>query len=71
MQLKNKKKIAGLLSAATCTLLGAPAQADERPWDIDTAILFYSESDSRIQAVEPVISAKKEIDDEEYLALKL
>jgi hypothetical protein len=70
-QLSKKKKIAGLLSVATCTLLGNPVQADERPWDIDTAILFYSESNSRIEVVEPVISAKKELNDEEYLSLKL
>lgn len=69
MQL-SKKKVAGLLSAATCSLLGAPAQA-ESEWDIDTAVLFYSEADSRIEAFEPVISAKKDLGDDEILSLKL
>ncbi len=69
MQLK-QKRIAGLLSAATCTLLGNTAAA-EADWDIDTAILYYSESDDRVSAFEPVVSAKKDLGDDESLSMKL
>jgi hypothetical protein len=69
VQLK-KKKIAGLLSAATCTLLCSPAQAVEGDWDIDSAILFYSEDDDRVDVVEPVISGTRDLGDEESLTFK-
>ena len=70
MQLK-QKKIAGLLSAATCSLLCSPAQAQEGEWDVDSAILYYAEDNDRIQAIEPVISARKDLGDEEAVSLKL
>jgi len=69
MQL-SKKKIAGLLSAATCTLLGSSAQATEHEWDVDSAVLLYSEQD-RVSAFEPVISASKDLGDDENLSMKL
>ena len=69
MQLSNKK-VAGLLSAATCSLLGAPAHAED-DWDVDTAILYYAESDDRVQAFEPVISATRDLGDDESLSFKL
>jgi len=68
MQLKNKK-IAGLLSVATCSLLGTSAHA-ENSWDVDTAVLFYSETD-RVSAFEPVINASKDLGDDETLSMKL
>jgi hypothetical protein len=70
MQLK-QKKIAGLLSVATCSLLCSPAQAEEGEWDVDSAILYYAEDNDRIQAIEPVISARKDLGDEEAVSLKL
>ena len=70
MQLKHKK-IAGLLSVASCSLLGTSAQAAEEAWDVDTAILYYAESDNRVSALEPVISAKKDLGDDEILSMKL
>ena len=70
MQLKNRK-VAGLLSAATCSLLGANAQAEEDNWDVDTAVLYYSESGDRVQAFEPVISATRDLGDDESLTMKL
>ena len=69
MQLKNKK-IAGLLSLATCSLLGNNAQAADNPWDIDTAVLLYSETD-RVSAIEPVITASKDLGDDEIITGKL
>jgi hypothetical protein len=70
VQLK-QKKIAGLLSAATCSLLCNPVQAEEGEWDVDSAILYYAEDNDRIQAVEPVISARKDLGDEEAVSFKL
>ncbi len=70
MQLK-QKKIAGILSAATCTLLGGPTQAAENGWDVDSAVLFYAEDNNRIEAFEPVISATKDLGDDESLSMKL
>ncbi len=68
MQLKHKK-IAGLLSAATCSLLGTAVQAADQ-WDVDSAVLLYSETD-RVTAIEPVISAKKDLGDDETITGKL
>lgn len=72
MKPSNKKsfgKITGLLSAATCSLLGTTGgHADE--WDIDSAILFYSEKD-RVSAVEPVVSMKKDLNETDTLSMKI
>jgi hypothetical protein len=60
------------LAAATCALLGtAPvAQADEGVWEMDTALLYYGETD-RVTAVEGVFSAKKDFGDEHIFSGKL
>ncbi|MCP4432004.1 MAG: DUF3570 domain-containing protein [Gammaproteobacteria bacterium] len=71
MQLKN---ISARMSLATCTLLQvtAPsAQAEGAEWDIDTAILFYSESDGRVSAVEPAIYAGRELADDGRIDMRL
>lgn len=65
------KKIAGLLSAATCSLLANPVQAEEPNWDIDSAVLYYNEDDDRVSAFEPVINGKRDLGDEESLSFKL
>ena len=72
MQLKKPKQIRGALATATCALLGShspqPAVASEplEGWDFDSAILYYSEQD-RVTAVEPVISARKDLGDEQFI----
>ncbi len=81
MQLINNKKtrskrdIGRALAAATCGLLGQGAVADTSKapgtWEFDTAVLYYGESDGRVQAVEPVISATRHFDNERALNLKL
>ena len=51
MQLANIKKELGV---ATCALLQVPAaavHADDSGWDIDTAVLFYSESDNGVSRI--------------------
>ena len=70
MQLK-QKKIIGLLSTATCSLLCAPVQAEQGDWEIDSAILYYAEDDDRIQAIEPVVNARRDLGDEEALSFKI
>ena len=78
MQLKKRNKmpvpktgaIAGALAAATCALVGAPAHAEEDGWRVDSAVLFYTETD-RVSAAEPVIKAKKKFANESELEMKL
>lgn len=65
----------GLLAAAGCALLtGLPnqAQAGElENWDFDAATLLYVEGNSRVSALEPVISATRNYDSETKLNLTL
>ncbi len=67
--------IKGKLSLATCSLLqvtATAAQAADSEWDIDTALLYYSESDDRVSAIEPAIYAGRNIGDEgERIDLRL
>lgn len=72
MQLKNIK---GKISLAACSLLQVSSpqvQAVNSDWDIDTAFLYYGESDGRVSAFEPAIYVGKDISDEgERLDLRL
>jgi hypothetical protein len=71
MQLANIKKELGV---ATCALLQVPAaavHASDSDWDIDTAVLFYSESDNGVSAFEPAIYAGKDLGDGERIDLRL
>jgi hypothetical protein len=67
--LANKtKKIVNVntaLAAATCALLGTSiiVEAQETVWEMDTALLYYGETD-RVTALEGVFSAKKDFGDE-------
>lgn len=80
MQLKNRKRrrarkprdVRRALLAATCALAGThtAARADQGDWSVDSAVLFYNETD-RVSALEPVIKARRDLGDEEYLDLKL
>jgi hypothetical protein len=59
------------LAAASASLLtGSPVLANENPWLVDSGMLVYSEAGGRIQAVEPIVSLKKDMGDEHYLAMK-
>lgn len=69
----NKASLRSKLSLATCTLLQAAspaAQAQTGDWDIDTALLIYSEA-NRVSVFEPVISVKSEVNEDEYVKFKL
>ena len=83
--MKKNLLLKSALATATLTLITGTAQADEGQeqttpaskeqaigdWKFDAAFLFYSESDSRVSAIEPVFNANKRLDEEEYLNLKL
>jgi hypothetical protein len=62
------------LAAATCALLGACAPAtaaDSERWSIDSGLLYYGESDDRVQDVSATISAQRDFDDDRKLGLSL
>ncbi len=72
MQLEHKQKfIRGALAVATASMLGqmpkeVQAQPDENGWELDSALLYYSEKD-RVMVYEPVVRASKSLGDGEYL----
>ena len=70
-----QNNIRKVLAGATCALLASSAANAEDPidvgeWDVDSAFLLYSETD-RVQAAEAIISAKKYIDTDESVAVKV
>jgi hypothetical protein len=80
MQLKDRlnrvRDIGTPLAAATCALLGqivpCAVSAQERaPWDIDTSMLLYSESDGRVRDVSLTARTRKELREEKFLGLSL
>ena len=69
-------KIGAALAAATCGLLGvAPCvsvAADAEPkWDIDSAFLYYGESDGRVKDLSLSAHATRDFGDERKLGLDL
>ena len=81
MQLKGRRngvlrEVGTPLAAATCALLGQSVPgvvvAQERmPWDIDTSMLIYSESDGRVRDTSLNLWARKEMREEKFLSLTL
>ena len=68
------KKIKNQMSLATCALLqvAAPAaRAAGTEWDVDTAVLYYGESDGRVQAFEPAVYLGRDLGDDERIDLRL
>jgi hypothetical protein len=68
--------IAQALAAATCSLLGTtaalPAAAEEEPqWEFNTALLYYGESDDRVQDLSLNVLARRLFADERILSLSL
>ncbi len=69
------------MAAATLGLLGAaspsaqavdiPGLEGKTPWEFDTAVLIYSESDGRVQAVEPVLKLSKDLGDDRRFTSRL
>ena len=80
MQLKTNhpaiRQVGASLAAATCALLGqaAPARVEAQelaPWDVDTSLLLYSESDGRVRDTSLNARARKELREEKFLDLTL
>ncbi len=77
MQLKKPRNIRRALTAATCSLLGVTSShvkvlaAQSPEWKIESSVLIYSESDDRVSAIEPVISARKEFKEDEFINIKV
>lgn len=76
MQLKKLSKLSIALAQASGALLGTTAgagqvHAQEIPWQIDSAILYYQEADDRVRVIEPVVGMKKDFGDEKIFNMKL
>lgn len=60
------------LAAASASLLHPLAQAEEKtPWQVDSALMVYSEADSRVTAIEPIVALKKDVGGERIFSMKL
>ncbi len=76
MKNNKSKTAAAKLATATCALLGTavtvPVQAQEEPeWEFDTALLYYGESDNRVQDVSLNALAIRNFVDDRALTLSL
>jgi hypothetical protein len=78
----NDKRIGGALAAAACGLLGVAApirthaaepgsNSNDADWDVDTAFLYYGESDGRVQDASVNAIAVRDFGDERKLSLDL
>ena len=81
MQLKQPASILNALTAATCSLFAgvpaaqAQAQTPSRPakpaqWEVESAILYYSEQD-RVTTIEPVVRMTKKLSEDEAISIRL
>lgn len=72
-----ESRISAALTAATCSLLGISAPAPSRgaepdaKWDVDSAFLFYGESDSRVKDLSLGAHASRDFGDERRLGLEV
>ena len=76
MSRKNKKSVAVSLATATCALLGTSATSpvnaqEEHEWDFNTALLYYGESDNRVEDVSLNVLAQRNFVDDRILTLGL
>ena len=76
MSYKNSKPVAATLASATCALLGTtsttPVRAqEEADWEIDTALLYYGESDDRVQDISLNILGVRNFVDDRVLTLSV
>src|ERR1700722_7483191 len=61
------------LMAASCALLSSTGRAQtlgnaDQSVQLDSAVLYYKENAGRVQAIEPVVSLKKDFGDQRLLA---
>jgi len=78
MQLKNNKSLSAAIAGATCGLLGslpaqpvvaADAQTDVDKWTIDSALLYYGESDDRVTDASLKSAIKYALDEDRALSI--
>jgi len=75
--MQREPRIGAALAAATCSLLGVSAPAPslaaepDPQWDVDSAFLFYGESDSRVQDLSIGTNAARDFGDDRRLGLEL
>ncbi len=68
------KNLKRALSSATCALLGTVPAAHATSldlWGLDASVLYYSESDGRVSAIEPVIELRKQFNEGREASLKI
>lgn len=70
---KQKPDLKQLLAGASCALFAGNTLAidAQEEWAFDAATLIYVEDDSRVTAIEPVVSATKAYDSETKLNIKV
>jgi len=73
MQLKSPKSIRNQLSLATCSLLQvvAPTAHAESDWQVDSAVMVYSENNGRVTALEPVVNVARDMRGDQSINVKL
>jgi len=76
MSRNSKKPLAVSLATATCALLGtttaSPVIAQEEPvWEFNTALLYYGESDNRVEDISLNVLAQRNFVDDRILTLGL
>lgn len=72
MKTKMHESIRGALALTTCSLLAPGSSQGALPldtWDMESAVLFYSEKD-RVDVFEPAFTAKKEIGDDQFITVR-
>ena len=74
--MKDKDNFNATLAAATCALLGSaatPVAAEEEAgrWSFDSTLLYYGESDDRVQDISAAVSALRDFGDERKLSATL
>ncbi len=62
----------GLLAGSIgCVGVAGTAHAAKGDWLLDTAVLYYQENNSRLKAIEPVLSLKRDLGDDSFLGFNL
>lgn len=74
--MNDKDTLNAALAAATCALLGTAgatpaAESETDRWSFDSSLLYYGESDDRVQDVSAALSAKRDFGDERSMGLSL
>jgi hypothetical protein len=75
--MKEAENFQATLAAAACALLGATvttraaADDDARGWSFDSSLLYYGESDDRVQDISAMLSAQRDFGDDRTLSATL